>query len=349
MRVPETTIATDVDAVIGRFFAQRIERADARGARHGEIWRRAAEATNGGKRLRPRLLLLAHEALGGGDSRSAETAAAAFELLHTALLLHDDLLDGDLVRRGRPNLAGRFAASAVDEGVAPEAATAWGEASALLAGDVLLSGVHSLIAEIEHSARAALHALVDDCLAVTASGEHSDVGYALGVLRADEHEILRMMEQKTACYSFSAPLRAGALLAGADARTVSGLGGIGASLGLLYQMRDDVIGVFGAETRSGKTVIGDLREGKRTLLIAFAEHSAQWAQVRHLFGRTRLDLADAGRLRAALISSGAADRMQQTIAEQLDRVQREIDEAPLPDPLRGALRRIAVDCAGRDA
>ncbi|MFD5215913.1 polyprenyl synthetase family protein [Microbacterium sp. NPDC058345] len=349
MRAVRSTRPHAVDEVIDRYFAERIARAEQLGTSYADVWRTAADAANGGKRLRPQLLLLAHEHLGGQDPAAARAAAAAFEVLHTALLLHDDVLDGDLIRRGRPNLAGRFAADAVEDGRPVGTATGWGTASALLAGDVLISGVHALLSRIEHPARTALHALVDDCLAVTAAGEHADVGLALGVISADEPAILRMMEQKTACYSFAAPLQAGAMLAGAATQTLESLAGIGADLGLLYQMRDDVIGVFGAEDRSGKTVLGDLREGKRTLLVAFAEGSAEWRAVQHLFGRASLEESDAERLRTALVTSGAAERMQATVSAHRDRVRDAIADSELPGPLRDELTRIAAECAERDA
>nr|WP_274606830.1 polyprenyl synthetase family protein [Microbacterium esteraromaticum] len=319
------------------------------GGRYGELWRRAADATQGGKRLRPRMLLLAHDRLGGVEDASALNAAAAFEVLHTALLMHDDVLDRDLVRRGQPNLAGRFAAAALDDGLDPETSTSWGEASALLAGDLLISGAHVLVAEVTHPAAATLHRVVDDALMLTAAGEHADVGYAKGIMPADPDDILRMIEQKTAAYSFAAPLRVGALLAGGTDQVVEALERIGSRLGLLYQLRDDALGVFGAESTTGKSVIGDLREGKRTMLVAFAEGTEEWEAVRPLFGQAPLDAADADRLRAALISCGAVDRMQRVIDEVLREVLHEVAIAPLPTGLRAELALIAERCAERQS
>ncbi|WP_203135652.1 polyprenyl synthetase family protein [Microbacterium sp. JZ31] len=338
-----------VDAVIEDYFADRIARAEALGEQASLLWRRAAASARGGKRLRPRLVVLAHDALGGHDRASAAVVAAAFEVLHSALLLHDDVLDGDLMRRGRANLAGEFAGSATEAGADPVTATAWGAASGLLAGDLLLSGVHALIARIDSPARAQLNEIVDDAVFLTAAGEHSDVGYALGVLPAESADIRRMMEQKTATYSFAAPLRAGAVLAGADAATAEALWRIGTSLGVLYQLRDDMLGVFGAEERTGKSTTGDLREGKRTLLIAFAEREDVWRDVAHLFGVRSLAAEDAERLRAALVTSGAVAAVEALIAEQRSQVERDIDGAGLPEDLRRELRGIAGMCVERDA
>lgn len=345
----ETAVDPRLDEIIDRFFAGRIARADEMGGRYGDLWRRAADATQGGKRLRPRLLLLTHEGLGGVEHDAALHAAAAFEVLHTALLMHDDVLDRDLVRRGQPNLAGRFAAAALDDGLDPHTATSWGEASALLAGDLLISGAHALVADVAHPAAAALHRVIDDALLLTAAGEHADVGYAKGVMHAEHDDILRMIEQKTAAYSFAAPLGVGALLAGATDQAVAALDRIGSRLGLLYQLRDDALGVFGLESSTGKSVIGDLREGKRTMLVAFAEGTPEWEAVRPLFGRAPLDAADADRLRAALIACGAVEHMQRIIDEVLRDVLHAIAIAPLPTGLRAELADIAERCAERQS
>ncbi|WOF22668.1 polyprenyl synthetase family protein [Microbacterium betulae] len=348
MTMNETTAPGAVDDVIDAFFAERIARADRLAPSYAALWRRAAEASLGGKRLRPRLLLAAHDALGGGDRVSALTAAAAFELLHTALLLHDDVLDGDLVRRGRPNLAGGFAADALDDGLGGAAASAWGEASGLLAGDVLISAVHALVARLETPARRAVHEIVDDSLFVTAAGEHADVGFGLGAIPASAADIVRMMEQKTASYSFAAPLRAAAAIAEAGPDVDGALHRVGTQLGFLYQLRDDVLGVFGAEERTGKSVLGDLREGKRTLLIAFAEEQPAWRRVRHLFGRRSLEADDAARLRDALLACGAAEEIERLIDEHRGQACRDIEDASLPAPLRRELVALAHRIAERD-
>ncbi|REJ04284.1 polyprenyl synthetase family protein [Microbacterium bovistercoris] len=349
MRTTPSEITTGVEERIRRFFAARAEDARTRNAGHALLWRRIADAADGGKRLRSRLVLLAHDHLGGGDRRSAETAGAAFELLHTALLLHDDVLDGDLIRRGRPNLAGLFTSDAIDAGRPLEDATAWGTASAMLAGDLLISGAHALVSELRDPIAREMHRAIDDALFDAVAGEHADVGAARGMTSPSSGDIILTMAQKTATYSCAAPLRAGAIIAGAHPGTVAALQRIGSELGVLYQLRDDVLGVFGAESRTGKSITGDLREGKRTLLIAYAEQTPEWHEVRHLFGRVPLDETDAARLRDALIASGAAERMQGAVAEQLDRTRREIDLAPVPAVLRDALSGIARMCAERQA
>nr|WP_268866058.1 polyprenyl synthetase family protein [Microbacterium sp. ZXX196] len=348
-RVSAIETRGDVDAVLEDFFAARIARAADVGSAHEALWRRAAESSRGGKRLRPLLVRSAHDAYGGSEPADAVLIAAAFEVMHTALLLHDDVLDGDLVRRGRPNLAGRFAEDALGAGVAPRASTAWGTGSALLAGDLLLSATHALVARVRADTRGRIHEIVDDCLDLTAAGEHADIGLALGTLAAAPEEILRMMARKTAAYSFSAPLRAGAVLAGAGDDALAALDEIGTDMGILFQLRDDMLGVFGTVARTGKTATGDLREGKRTLLVAHAEGHPAWEAVAHLFGRRGLDDNDAARLREALVASGAAADMERFIADRHERIRARIADAALPAALARDLTRLARHSVERDA
>lgn len=348
MMTDEPRTRAAVDQVLENFFTERVERATV-DETYRVLWERIRSACDGGKRIRPQLLLLAHEALGGTAHDDALTAAAAFELLHTALLLHDDVLDGDLVRRGRPNLPGAFVADALGDGIAADAATGWGEAAAVLAGDLLISAAHTVVARLSTTHAAGVHAIIDECLFATAAGELADIGFAAGTVSADEHAITRMMRQKTAAYSFDGPLRAGARLADADEATQQQLAEIGAMLGFVYQLRDDLLGVFGSPAEFGKPVDGDLREGKRTLLIAYAEGTDAWAEVAHLFGRRSLDTDDAQRLRAALTDSGARFRTELLLRTRLEKTCRRIERARLPIGMIEQLTVLAHHCAERDA
>lgn len=338
-----------VDDALDSFLTERVAQAHAVGPAYQRLWELIRDASLGGKRVRPRLLLLAHDALSGAAHADAVTASVAFELLHTAFLLHDDVLDGDLVRRGRPNLQGAFVADALDGGIAAGPASAWGDAAGILAGDLLLSAVHHTISEVTATARPALHALVDECLFTTVAGELSDVGLAIGTVPAGIPAITRMMQDKTAAYSFTAPLRAGAMLAGATPHVQSELAEIGALLGLVYQLRDDILGVFGSPEALGKSVDGDLREGKRSLLIAFAERTDAWYEVQHLFGRRSLDAADAERLREALIVSGAKDQAEWQLVQLCEQARTRITRSDLPEALKDELLQLARRCAERDS
>lgn len=337
-----------VDHVLAELFADRIRRAAPLGEHYARLWSRLEQASSGGKRLRPRLLLDAHQAFGAPHPEDATVAAAAFELLHSGLLLHDDVIDRDLSRRGRPTVSALFAADASQAGLPAGTAEAWGDTSAILGGDLLLSAAHALLARTRPAARAQLADIVDESLFRAAAGEHDDVAFGLGAAPATPEHVIRMMENKTAVYSFAAPLRAGAALAGAGERASTELERVGIALGVLYQLRDDLLGVFGDPNRTGKSATGDLRQGKRTLLVTFAEGQPAWDAVRHLWGDPQLDESDAERLRAALVTSGARD----ATADLVDRMRRAtrttIAETTLPAGLRQQLAALTDTLAERE-
>ncbi|WP_164545094.1 polyprenyl synthetase family protein [Antribacter gilvus] len=338
-----------VDVVLDELFADRIRRAAPLGEHYARLWRRLELASSGGKRLRPRLLLDTHRAFGAPSPEDATTAAAAFELLHTALLLHDDVIDRDLSRRGRPTVSAEFAADASRSGLSSHTASAWGDASAILGGDLLLSAAHALVAQVRPAVRAQLADIIDESLFRAAAGEHDDIAFGLGTAQATPERVVRMMENKTAGYSFAAPLRAGAALAGTGEQASTELEQVGVALGVLYQLRDDLLGVFGDTNRTGKSTTGDLRQGKRTLLVAFAEGRPAWSAVRHLWGDSQLDESGAERLRTALVTTGARD----ATVDLIDRMRRAtittIGETTLPSGLRQQLVALTNTLAERES
>lgn len=347
-RAEAADAAASVDAFLADVLADRIERAERHGAEYRRLWEAAAEAIAGGKRIRPALVLAAHRAWGSPRPDDAVRVAAAVELLHTAFLMHDDVIDHDLVRRGRPNVAGRFAAVAASRGLDRGRAEEYGDASAILAGDLLISAAHGLVGGVDAppATRRALLDLVDDCVFTTAAGEHDDMRFAAGV-RPRPDEIVAMVEAKTAAYSFSTPLRAGALLADAGPEASARLDRIGRSLGIAFQLRDDVLGVFGDEHATGKSAVGDLREGKETLLVASARGHAAWDAVADRFGDPRLDDAGAEALRRALVDSGALARVEALVDRHAELAQTAIDHPELPDALRDDLRGFVAACTER--
>lgn len=340
-------VLADVETVIADCFREVAGRiGDFEGI--DEVWEQVREGAAGGKLLRPRLLLCAHRAFAGGSAEDAIRTAAALELLHLAFLLHDDVIDRDLVRRGGPNLIARRRDAARALGSDEATALRYGDSCAILAGDLLLSAAHRLIADLEAPAvhRRALLGELGDAIDAAAVGEHADVLLSLRG-DADEEAILRTMERKTARYSFSAPLRMGALLGGADPAAVEALGFIGATIGIAFQARDDVLGVFGDPRRTGKSVLSDLREGKVTLLVAYAKTHPAWAGAAGRFGDPGLDAAGAALLRAAIEESGALARTEAVIAGLLADARAAMLLAALPSPLVDDLERVVESATER--
>lgn len=337
---PRTDDLERIDQALADFLDVQLARTLDHDDRFRELWQRIIGLSLGGKRVRPRAVLSAHDHLGGSRPDDALATAIAFELLHTALVIHDDIIDGDLERRGAPNLTARFAKDAQMRGVDAVRSRAWGETMALLAGDLLLSSAVRVVGELDapRRIRARVAELLDESIYEAASGEQADVAFGLGLENPDTDAIRIMMERKTASYSFDAPLRAGAVLAGADDVTVRRLGAIGRSLGLLFQMRDDLLGVFGSPEETGKSASGDLREGKVTLLITHAADTIEWQKVKHLWGISDASEGDLDVLRDALERSGARSRLEGEIADQAAHTLDLIHIAELPAAFADELR-----------
>ncbi len=134
-----------VDAVLTRFFSLSKKRASALGEQYVELWQTLENNTIGGKRFRPRMVMSAYETLGGTDKESAAYVGAAFELLHTALIVHDDVIDHDFIRRGSPNISGTYRDKAAASGASERSAEHSGLSAAIIAGDLALFNSYRLI------------------------------------------------------------------------------------------------------------------------------------------------------------------------------------------------------------
>ena len=338
-----------VDAVLARFFTLSKIRAEAFGPEYVELWEALENNTIGGKRFRPRMVMTAYRALGGTDIQAAAYVGAAFELLHTALIVHDDVIDHDFIRRGSPNISGTFRDRGVAAGASARAAEHSGISAAVIAGDLALFNSYRLIERsgVPDDTRARLLEVMDDALFASAAGELIDVDFSLRAEVPHVDDILTMERLKTAVYSFESPLQAGAILAGASEEVVATLGEFGREIGIAYQIVDDLLGVFGTEAETGKTTIGDLREGKRTVLISYAASTAEWAEVASLFGSPELTEADAATLRQLLVSCGAQSFTEGLARYYGNRALARLAEPHIPPVLRAELHPVADAALGR--
>jgi geranylgeranyl diphosphate synthase, type II len=344
----ETTLSGSTDSelvndVLTSFFARSKARAAAMHPDYLTMWEHLEACTAGGKRFRPRLVLTVYSLLGGSDMTTAATVAASFELLHTALIVHDDVVDRDFARRGVPNVSGAYRNLAAAQDSTPARAEHVGLSIGVIAGDLALSNAHRLLAEVDtdRATRQRLAELLDEAIFASAAGELLDVLAPLDPTPQPVDDVLHMARLKTAVYSFEAPLLAGAVLAGADDRLVGALGEFGRCIGTAYQVADDLIGVFGDETRTGKVGWGDLREGKRTALISHAAAQPQWPRIAELLSRPDLTASDAAEIRGLLIESGARDRSVQLAADLTERALGALVQPFVPQAIRDGLAPIS--------
>ncbi|MBC7518180.1 MAG: polyprenyl synthetase family protein [Microbacteriaceae bacterium] len=338
-----------VDAVLDRFFSLAKNRAKAFGAEYVKLWEALECNTSGGKRFRPRMVMAAYEGLGGTDIHAAAYVGAAFELLHTALIVHDDVIDRDFSRRGIPNVSGSYRDIATTAGIPIPTAEHRGMSVAIIAGDLALFNSYRLIdrSGVTGEVREHLLEILDYALFASAAGELIDVDLSLTAGLPGVDEVLTMERLKTAVYTFESPLQAGAVLAGAPDVVVAALASYGREVGIAYQIVDDLLGVFGLETETGKTTLGDLREGKRTVLIAHATQTPEWSVIYPYIGKSDLSERDATLVRTALEVSGSRSFTERLARSHVDRALASLAHPEIPEPLRAELSAVAFDVLSR--
>lgn len=345
-----------VDATIDASLDRLRQRAAALGAAPAALAEAAASAAEHGKRLRPALVIAAYRAF-ADDPRGADAApppavlqvAAAYELLHTGFVVHDDLIDRDLERRGSLNVGGRFRQRARVFGASADSAAEVGDAAAVLAGDLLLFEATRLMATapVGDAARDDLFALLDDAILVSATGELADVENAARADVPATEELLGAAHDKTATYSFEAPLVAGAILAGAPAGARAALAGAGADLGLAFQLVDDLIGTFGTRRQAGREPGADLRENKRTPLIGLARRTGSWPQVSSALALAHTGPIAVRRAQQELEASGARDDLEALVRTSLARARDLAGTPGLPQPAVALVAALASAIEGR--
>lgn len=336
-----------IDAVVARLTRRLREHGDGARALASAI----ARSAEGGKRFRPLLVVAAFDTLRGDDARrpALYQVAAAFELLHTAFVVHDDVIDHDLERRGVANVAGEFRARGLEQGADATGAALLGDAAGILAGDLLLHEASRLVAlaDLPTGVRSDLLRLVGDAVLVSAAGELADVENAVSAGEVDAETILRTTHDKTAVYSFSAPLEAGAVLAGADGPVRAALERFGQRLGLAYQLVDDLIGAFGSAEQSGKDEGCDLREAKKTHLIVLARETESWPEVSEALALAHTGPVAIRAAQRALSESGARARLEDLVCDTLDEARAIASASTLPDDCKAMLYDLVDAVQGR--
>ncbi len=277
----------------------------------GDLVSAAEDFTAGGKMLRPTFCHTGWLLAGGApaDPRIA-AAGAAFEWLQGSALVHDDLMDGSDTRRGRPSVHRDFEARHRDAGGFGDA-TEFGSRVAILLGDLLLSWADQHFRRADPDARTA--GLWDACKSEVISGQFLDV-LAQARDHLDVDAAMHVIRFKTAKYTVERPLHVGAALAGGDDELLAGLTAVAIPLGEAFQLRDDVLGVFGDPSDTGKPSGDDLREGKRTVLIARTAQERGDERVLSLLGTTE----GIEELRDLIVSSGALAAVESDIDRLVD-------------------------------
>ena len=304
-----------------------------------------------GKRLRPVLVRVAYEGLGGTHTEAIIWASCAAELMQSFLLVHDDIMDRSELRRGNPTVhrwyQTRYTRQVRD-------AEHFGSAMAILAGDLANQFAMRLLSQApfppDRTARALAcynRIAIDVCY-----GQVLDMLLPQRPLEeVQEADVWKVMEYKTARYTVEGPLHLGAILAGVQEDILEQLSAYGVPLGVAFQLQDDILSVFGAEAQTGKSAASDLTDGKRTLLLVEAWKRGTEAERRDLTRVLGNPLASAEEIenaRRVLQDTGARAHTAQLAQGLATQAKDVLAGIPLAAPARRFLAELADYVVGRD-
>ncbi|MFT4259806.1 MAG: polyprenyl synthetase family protein [Microbacterium sp.] len=322
-----------------------------------------ARTLDGGKRLRARFCHSGWQAIARHRERDArETDAlwdlcAAIEIFQSAALVHDDLIDNSDTRRGRPSGHRALEGAHADAGWSGDAA-AFGRSAAILLGDLLISWSDDLLEQAlaQHPTAPRVRREYARMRRDVTVGQFLDIAeesaWSVNPIESHLERALRVASLKSARYSIEQPLVLGAVFADADDEQVRALRRFGHPVGMAFQLRDDVLGVFGDAAVTGKPAGDDLREGKRTALVALTRQAIA-PSARSLFdemlGDRDLDAEQVSFLQATIASSGALEQVEEMIADYASAADRALTGARLDDAAVNGLRDLARAATSRSA
>ena len=339
-----------VQKSLNAFLAGQLPMLDAISEELSPLTDALGELLAGGKRLRPAFCYWGFRGAGGADGDEIVEAASSLELFQACALIHDDVMDGSDTRRGQPAVHRRFASLHRTEAWSgdPEA---FGMGAAVLLGDLCLAWSDEMLGccGLPAERLVAGRRVYDEMRAELMGGQYLDLlEQARG--GGSVERALRVARYKSAKYTIEKPLHLGAVLAGADEEVLAGYSGYGLPLGTAFQLRDDVLGVFGDPSATGKPAGDDLREGKRTVLVAMALESASRAQaavVRRHLGDPHLSPEGVAQLRDVITETGALRRVEALIDELMDDALSALQAAPVAEDARAVLQALAVAATAR--
>ena len=303
-----------------------------------------------GKRLRPLFAYWANRACGGVHGDELVKAVSSLEFLHACALIHDDVMDGSDTRRGKPAIHHRFATLHRQESMSGNAET-FGLSSAVLLGDLCLVWADRMLNEsgLDHVVMHRLNPVYDEMRVELMAGQYLDV-LEQALATSSVERSLRIARHKSGKYTVERPLHFGAVIAGADTPTLELFSRYGLPLGEAFQLRDDILGVFGDPSETGKPAGDDLREGKRTVLIAHAVNKASAAQsieIRKHLGDPHLSPDGVHILREIIRETGALAEVEEIIEESLAESIAAISSADLDIEAVAVLKDLAIAATRR--
>ncbi|HET7060079.1 MAG TPA: polyprenyl synthetase family protein [Candidatus Saccharimonadales bacterium] len=319
---------------------------------HTGSWRtdflkRLAPYATGGKLIRGSLVCFSYEAFAGQKpTPEIIDVAIALELIHSALLMHDDVMDNDDFRRGRPSFHNQYKKIGRRQGlVEPER---FGANMAICAADMCLFLAQRLLAD----APLAVHELFGDVLIEVCDGQMQDIYSQARPHAPSKQAIYNLMRAKTASYTLSLPLAVGAALAGQPPATVNKLRRLGDAAGTIFQIRDDELGIMGDTNKTGKPVGADIREGKKTLIYYYLMKTCDIRErhrLREIFGNPDIGLSDIAAVQKFIKQHNITRLLGVEIQRLEGRALRTLETIDLPNQYKTELKSLIAFCAQRQA
>jgi geranylgeranyl diphosphate synthase type I len=359
-----------ISAELTAFLAEQATILESMGPELVPVQLMASQLLCGGKRLRPGFCVWGFVAAAGLpdeiELRSLLTAAASLDVLHGSALIHDDVMDASDLRRGRPAAHRQFEALHVNAGWLGDSES-FGKAGAIILGDLLVMWSAQMLhaSGLDQTVLERALPIVEAMRTEVTCGQYLDIVAQAHPLRQRAPAIdsvrpsielalddaSRVVEYKAARYTVQRPAQIGAALGGGDDELYYALGAYGSPLGRAFQFRDDLLGVFGDPQLTGKPSGDDLREGKRTVLIAHAYAHAGAAGQKLLvqrLGDPNLTPEGVAELQQVITESGAREAVETMITDGYERAIRALQDAEITDEGRVGLTALAEAAVRRE-
>ncbi len=300
----------------------------------------AGQTLNGGKRVRAALAVQGFLAGGKKLNPAIYDIGAAMELIHSYFLIHDDIIDQDDLRRGKPSMHCRFSSS-LSKSMPTAHRHHIGESLAILAGDISSVWAYELFAKSNFPSEQKIKALdeMNQMIFKCGAGEILDVA-----IEFKNHpkvsDIFKVQIYKTASYTMEGPLAIGAILGGAKPPAIKALRDFARPLGIAFQIQDDILGLFGDEKEIGKPIGSDLRQGKMTLLMLRALKLAGESQkqiIQSVLGKENISKKQINEVRAIVRQTGSLDYSQNLVEKFSAQSKNILQKSSLPDQTKSFL------------
>lgn len=343
---PSTEIATVITNCLANF-----QKEDGRFPLDTVFHEQMKTYTTSGKFFRGCCMLATQKAFSGSYSQAHVQVAAALELICSGLLVHDDIMDQDTRRRGQPTIHTAVSTWATQNNFTETAH--FGESIALCFGDILFFLGFRLLnqADIPATQKIKLLEIATRELAMLGLAQSEDMRMAsIPIDEISKSEVLAMQYGKTGRYTGRWPLLTVGILNDCDADILEKLGEIGDEIGLLYQWRDDYLGLVGDPSKTGKNTLSDVREGKKTLYYWHALHTkaAQTQVIQSTFGNAQATPQEVSQLVAVLKDSGVITQVEQETAAHQKTVMQMITQAKLPKKVQQIFKQVVELIVARD-